>query len=113
MRAGDGVIILRGLRERAGGGFRNVDRRLFSDILGNRDRASVVGRALEDHYECQYEKFAKNDPEVASFGDADDGPFVRFFKWIIDNQEAVMMFVKSIVVLFLAADEEPAGSPGI
>ena len=107
LRSGDGVIILRGLRERAGGGFRNRDRKLFNDILGNSDKSAVIGRMLEDNYESQFNIFEEEVAHSGLLGDADDGPFARFFKWIIENQDKVLAFIKAVVSIFLIAEDEP------
>jgi len=94
MRSGDGIIIMRALRLR-NVGRRDPERKLLNGILGDSDQSAVVARALEDRYSVQLMKFTETEPSVG-----DDGAFVNFLKWLLENQDSVIAFIKTIMALF-------------
>jgi len=100
MKNGDGIIILLALRL-MNLGRRDPERKLLSGILVDGDMAAVVGRALEDKYATVLQGFVEAEPLAA-----DDGPFMQFLKWLMENQDAVIAFIKTIMSLF-ADEEEP------
>ena len=99
MRNGDGIIILRALRLK-NIGRRDPERKLLSGILIDEDMSAVVGRALEDKYATVLQSFVEREPVAA-----DDGPFMAFLKWLIENQDSVIAFIKMILALFEEEEE--------
>jgi len=100
MKNGDGIIILRALRLK-NIGRRDPERKLLSGILMDEDMSAVVGRALEDKYATVLQGFVEAEPLAA-----DDGPFMQFLKWLMENQDAVIAFIKMIMTLFDPSEEE-------
>ena len=101
MKNGDGIIILRALRLK-NIGRRDPERKLLSGILMDEDMSAVVGRALEEEYSPVLQGFVEAELE------ADDGPFIpfmQFLKWLMENQDAVIAFIKMIVTLFDPSEE--------
>ena len=89
IRKGEGTIVLDALV--LAQGRRGKERRLLADILGSQSARNVVAYALENEYP-NLDAADTDEPVVRGIQD--------FLQWILDNQDAIIAFIKAIMELF-------------
>jgi len=86
---GRGELALRALRLKQG--RRGKERKLLDGVLGDEDARAIVAAALEDEYAP-----VRGEDAVG----ASETPIRDFIQFLLDNQDALIAFIKAIMELF-------------